>query len=60
MQSLKSENTYDYISDVELQHDQVYNISQGCSCKGDLAVSECLSGWPHVTVTTVKSDRAGS
>jgi len=59
MQSLKPEDAYDYISDVELQHDQVCHISGGCLCKSDLvlSVSAHKSGWPRVIVG---SDRAGS
>ncbi|DBA88033.1 TPA: hypothetical protein ACH3X1_005014 [Trebouxia sp. C0004] len=59
MQSLKPQDAYEYISDVELQHDQVRHISGGCSCKSDLvlSVSAHESGWPHVIVG---SDRAGS
>ncbi len=58
MQSLKPEDAYEYISDVELQHDQVCHISGGCSCKSDLvlSVSAHESGWPRVIVG---SDRAG-
>ena len=58
MQSLKPEDAYEYISDVELQHDQVCHISGGCSCKSDLvlSVSAHESGWPRV----IGSDRAGN
>jgi len=59
MHSLKPEDAYEYISDVELQHDQVRHISGGCSCKSDLvlSVSAHESGWPRVIVG---SDRAGN
>ncbi len=58
VQSLKPEDAYDCISDVDLQHDLVWHISKGCSCKSDLvlSVSAHKSGWPRVIVG---SDKAG-
>ncbi|DBA72298.1 TPA: hypothetical protein ACH3X2_010543 [Trebouxia sp. C0005] len=57
--SLKPEDAYEYINDVELHHDQVRHTSGGCACKSDLvlSVSAHRSGLPHVIVG---SDRAGS
>lgn len=58
VQSLKPEDAYDCISDVELQHDQIWHISKRCSRKSDLVLSVSVhkSGWPRV----IGSDRAGS
>ena len=57
-EALKRENAYDYIADVQLQHDSASLINSDSTCKHHLAMSVSTheSGWPRVIVG---ADKAG-
>ena len=56
VESLTPEKAYDYITDVQLQHDSVNLISWGSTCKSQLVLSVGTheSGWPRVIVGAEK------
>lgn len=59
VKALKPEDAYDYITEVQLQHDSVQLISWSSMSKDHLALSvgTHASGWPRVIVG---SDKAGN